>query len=493
MVATLANIPNDVPAAGDILFTQIAAPANPAAGKARAWIDSTSNQLRVRISTGVSGTTSPGVAAVASQFLTGMNNSGVFSQAQPAFTDISGTAPNSQLANMPTLTIKGNNTGGASAPLDLTVAQVNAILPVFTSALNGSVPLSGGGTTNFLRADGTWAAAGGGGGITQLTGDGTAGPGSGSQAFTLVNIPNDVTMAGDLLATAIVAPAAPAAGKGRAWYDSTTKTWRAISTSGTTSSTVQDRTAVASNFITSIVSGVASIAQPAFTDISGTVSTTQAPGRLLRAPQVLTTGTTITHPTGTTTIVVYGVGGGGAGGGVNAAAQAIGACGGSGTYGQRTFTGVAASSTFAIGGAGAGVSGAAGGNGGSSTWTNNATTMTLPGGTGGGVAAGAAAIKTAAGGAGGGAATNADFSINGQVGADAVNTTAPIISLHSGAGGSNPMGSGGAGNVSIATVVAGNAATGFGAGGSGALNGTTVVASAGAAGTAGAFIVWEFA
>lgn len=58
---------------------------------------------------------------------------------------------------MATLTLKGNNTGSTANPLDLTVAQVNAILPVFTSSLNGLAPFSGGGTTNFLRADGTWA------------------------------------------------------------------------------------------------------------------------------------------------------------------------------------------------------------------------------------------------------------------------------------------------------------------------------------------------
>ena len=64
---------------------------------------------------------------------------------------------NAKLAQAPTLTIKGNNTGGTANVLDLTVAQVNAILPIFTSSLNGLAPLSGGGTTNFLRADGTWA------------------------------------------------------------------------------------------------------------------------------------------------------------------------------------------------------------------------------------------------------------------------------------------------------------------------------------------------
>lgn len=42
---------------------------------------------------------------------------------------------------------------------------------LFSSALAGLVPASGGGTTNFLRADGTWAAppAGGGSGVTDIT------------------------------------------------------------------------------------------------------------------------------------------------------------------------------------------------------------------------------------------------------------------------------------------------------------------------------------
>ncbi len=37
----------------------------------------------------------------------------------------------------------------------------------FTDTTEGVVPASGGGTSNFLRADGTWATpAGGGGGLT---------------------------------------------------------------------------------------------------------------------------------------------------------------------------------------------------------------------------------------------------------------------------------------------------------------------------------------
>jgi len=79
------------------------------------------------------------------------------------------TVANSNLAQMPTLTLKGNNTGGTANAADLTVAQVNAILPVFTSTLNGLAPLSGGGTSNFLRADGTWAAPSGTGANTALS------------------------------------------------------------------------------------------------------------------------------------------------------------------------------------------------------------------------------------------------------------------------------------------------------------------------------------
>lgn len=63
---------------------------------------------------------------------------------------------NPKLAQMATLTIKGNNTGSTANASDLTVAQVNAILPVFTATLKGLTPISGGGTVNFLRADGTW-------------------------------------------------------------------------------------------------------------------------------------------------------------------------------------------------------------------------------------------------------------------------------------------------------------------------------------------------
>lgn len=71
-------------------------------------------------------------------------------------------------ANLAANSIIGNNTGSAATPIALTEAQVTAMLDTFTSVLQGAVPASGGGTSNYLRADGTWAApsGGGGGGLT---------------------------------------------------------------------------------------------------------------------------------------------------------------------------------------------------------------------------------------------------------------------------------------------------------------------------------------
>jgi hypothetical protein len=69
---------------------------------------------------------------------------------------------NAKLSNVATATIKGRATAGTGAPEDLTGTQATALLDAFTSSLKGLAPASGGGTANFLRADGTWASPGGG-------------------------------------------------------------------------------------------------------------------------------------------------------------------------------------------------------------------------------------------------------------------------------------------------------------------------------------------
>jgi hypothetical protein len=134
------------------------------------------------------------LAAVGSKWINTISTSGVPSATQPNFTDLAGSIaggqiPNStvtlvMMANETANTILGNNTGSPATPIALSQAQVTAMLNVFTSGLQGLVPSSGGGTTNFLRADGTFAAPPGGvsgsassgqvaywNGSTSLTGD----------------------------------------------------------------------------------------------------------------------------------------------------------------------------------------------------------------------------------------------------------------------------------------------------------------------------------
>lgn len=63
-----------------------------------------------------------------------------------------------KLANVTGPTVIGKDTAGAGDPIELTAAQLTTIPNAFTSALKGLAPASGGGTANYLRADGSWAA-----------------------------------------------------------------------------------------------------------------------------------------------------------------------------------------------------------------------------------------------------------------------------------------------------------------------------------------------
>ena len=278
-VQTLANIPNDVPAAGDILFTNIALPANPGAGTCRLFADSTSGTFRSRDSTAAAASMAFNKPVVTSQWLNSFSQAtGQFTSLGVNFTDLAGSLPNSQLATMPSLTLKGNNTGGTAIPSDLNAIQFTAMLNFFSSTLQGAVPASGGGTTNFLRADGTWAAPpGGGGGITgPLTGDVTT-VGAGGTVTTLANIPNDAPAVGDLLFTNIAAPSSPAAGKTRVYVDSTSGFLASKNQFGSIGSVAFAQTAVASQWLKSFSTstGAFTTTQPAFTDISGTLGSAQ--------------------------------------------------------------------------------------------------------------------------------------------------------------------------------------------------------------------------
>ena len=438
----------------------------------------------------------------ANQFATSLVN-GALVLAQPAFANLSGsiaagqiaanTIVNAALAQMAANTIKGNNTGGASAPLDLTVAQVNAILPVFTSALNGSVPLSGGGTTNFLRADGAWAAAGGGSGITQLTGDVTAGPGTGSQIAILANIPNLVTQPGSILATAIATPAAPAAGLVKVFASTASGHLGTINSAGTVSTTVVPATsALANNWVTFIsATGVQNIARPAYADLTG---------KAVIAIQIISSGVTYTATAGTKTQIVEGWGGGGGGGGSvigTAANSGMGGGGGSGGYFRRQYNIVGGGTgTVAIGAAGAAGAntGAVAGSGGNTTFTDGTTLCTANGGVGAPAqVAVAATFSVSLGGAGAAISTNGQMNTKGVNGGNATRmvnaaVATPVIS---GAGGATPLGGEGQART---TQGAGNAAqANTGSGGAGGVAIGAVAAVTGGAGGTGLIVITEFA
>jgi hypothetical protein len=89
--------------------------------------------------------------------------------AVPTTTIGTNVVTNSMLAQVATAIFKGRTTAGTGNVEDLTVTQATAMLNTFTSSLKGLAPASSGGTTNFLRADGTWAAPAGGGGSGTVT------------------------------------------------------------------------------------------------------------------------------------------------------------------------------------------------------------------------------------------------------------------------------------------------------------------------------------
>jgi hypothetical protein len=80
----------------------------------------------------------------------------------PNPTIAAGVVSNAKLATMPTLTLKGNNTGAAASPLDLTPAQAAAMLPLLLTTAKGLAPalpaVHYGDALRFLCDNGAWLA-----------------------------------------------------------------------------------------------------------------------------------------------------------------------------------------------------------------------------------------------------------------------------------------------------------------------------------------------
>lgn len=108
---------------------------------------------------------------------------------------------------------------------------------------------------------------------------GDAAKSAGSCVTVLGNIPSGTTAAGNILHSNIAAPSTPASGKDIIWSDSTDLRFHDKNASGVIGTTVVAATASAHQFANAIsAAGVISFAQPAFTDISGTIASAQVSG-----------------------------------------------------------------------------------------------------------------------------------------------------------------------------------------------------------------------
>jgi len=246
---------------------------------------------------------------------------------------------------------------------------------------------------------------------------------------------------------------------------------------GTGLSTITANSVILGNGVSAVQTVAPGSSGNVLTSNGTTWSSSASGGRLLRAPQLLTSGTSYTTPANCTSIYVEAVGGGGGGGGgqgSGTASQGAGGGGGGGTSVKLFTVTPSTAYTYAIGAAGsAGASGSNGGAGGNTTFTVGATTATGGGG-GGGISAG--------NGGAGGTATSGDLNIVGQ-GAGA-NTAYNTFST-GGIGGGSYLGGGA---FSRTGGNAGVAATGYGGGGSGG----SVSGNAGGAGFQGVIRVWEY-
>ena len=201
-------------------------------------------------------------------------------------------------------------------------------------------------------------------------------------------------------------------------------------------------------------------------------------GRLLRAPQILTSGTSYTTPAGCTAIYVEMVGGGGGGGNPGVTPGYAGSGAGA-AYAAKYFSVTANTAyTYAIGAGGTGAGPANGstgngGGGGNTTFTVGGVTVTAGGG-------GGSTDSQATTGGAGGTATNGDINIPGSPGSKATSTWPLNI------GGAAPVF--GTTTYVYSSQYATQNATGYGSGGPS--SGSTSIKSGN--GSPGVIRIWEF-
>lgn len=294
--------------------------------------------------------------------------------------------------------------------------------------------------------------SGGASGITELTGDVTAGPGSGSQAATIAANAVSNTKLADMAAL-------------------TTKV-RAANSSGDPSDLAISDGETAKRVGTAMVSA-------RFGWLS---RSTKVPG-----------DTSYTVPAGVYRIFVRGVGPGGGGGGADqsAAGSGVGGGGGAGGYFEKWLS-VSPGDSFTIAVGAKGTGGAAGNNAGNpgtanTVFDSGGTPLTGNLGSGGASMAVGTSLSSSAGGAGGSASGTGATLVDGMTGGTGYRWASATIL--GGPGGNSMLGIGG----TVKHGATATSATGRGAGGAGAMEFANQADRAGGDGADGVIIIDEFA
>lgn len=214
---------------------------------------------------------------------------------------------------------------------------------------------------------------------------------------------------------------------------------------------------------------------------------------LIKAPTLLTSGTSYTPSVNCTAVLIelWGGGGQGGGSGTNTTSNAAVAPGGNaGGYVRKFLIGVPSSFTYAIGAAGTtGTGTTAGQKGGDTTATINGVVYTATGGNGGTLGLNGTSFTSIAA-AAAVSGTNGDENLTGDVGTSAIRFSG--TQAISGSGGESTGGIGGAPGQGGVIAGTGAAASGFNAGGAGGLLYNTAGSNPGGAGAPGCMRAWEF-
>lgn len=390
--------------------------------------------------------------------------------------------------------------------------QIDGLL--FTSSARGVVPASGGGTVNFLRADGTWTTPSG---TVVASLNGLSGVLSivAGTAISVTPSGSNITIAGTQFGSA-VAGIVPSSGGGTANFLRADGSWAAppgapitvgstTITGGTSGNYVFDSTGIFGektptqvtadlNLFTSALKGLTPASGGGTANFLRADGSWAAPAGVGGTPltvniqKFITPGTFPYTPSPNLSYAIVECVGGGGGGykaTTGASGQSFGGGGGgSGGYARRVLSAIAIgasqSVTVGAGGAGGPVSGV-GGDGGDTLF--GTTTCTATGGKG---------SVGEFGGAGGGGQW-ADFISNGAPGGSGGQSTTSGILTGSGEGGSSIYGGGGSGIASTLDGSApGNAGNAYGSGGGGAFCAGASGSATGGAGSGGCIVITEY-